>query len=334
MDDLNYGTRDKRGNWTPDQKPELAPIWHFPPQLHKLLKWLPGYFLPYNLLYFLTALAWWHWVVPDVATLQTLAWPWVLRLLIVNAVGIFIWHFAFDLRLYMSRAQGQRFKYNPKFPADHPSNVFWFNSQKLEGMLRTFLTGVPIWTALQVGVLWLFANGYVPWIEWAGNPVYLACLTLAVPLIHELHFYAIHRLIHIPVLYKYIHSVHHNSVNPSPWSSLSMHWIEQLLYFATIIWHIILPSNPMLALYQINYAAFAAIGGHIGFEKVELGDDSSFDTHGYVHYLHHKYFEVNYADTLSPLDKLFGSFHDGSKQANEQMKARFKAKKARQKAKA
>src|SRR5699024_7181347 len=179
----------------------------------------------------LTALAWWHWVVPDTATLQSLAWPWILRLFVVNAIGIFIWHFAFDLRLYISRSQGQRFKYNPKFPSDHPSNVFWFNSQKLEGMLRTFLTGVPIWTALQAGVLWLFANGYVPWVEWAGNPVYLACLTLVVPLIHELHFYAIHRLIHIPVLYKYIHSVHHNSVNPSPWSSLSMHWIEQLLYF-------------------------------------------------------------------------------------------------------
>jgi hypothetical protein len=29
-----------------------------------------------------------------------------------------------------------------------------------------------------------------------------------------------------------VHSVHHNSVNPSPWSSLSMHPVEHLLYWS------------------------------------------------------------------------------------------------------
>src|SRR5699024_4469086 len=295
------GTRDKRGHWTPNARPEVAPVWRLPPQLKKIVRWLPSYFLPYNILFMLTALAWWAWVVPDVETMQTLAWPWILKLFVVNAVAIFVWQFAFDLRLYITRSQVQRFKYNPKFPSDAPSNVYWFNSQKLEGILRTCLSGVPVWTAYQVVVLWLFANGYVPWLQWANNPVYLICLALLVPIIHELHFYAIHRLIHIPILYKYVHSVHHNSVNPSPWSSLSMHTVEHLFYFGTIIWHLILPSNPLIAIYQVNFAAFAAIGGHIGFEKVEVGEESSFDTHGYIHYLHHKYFEVNYADSLSPL---------------------------------
>ena len=34
---------------------------------------------------------------------------------------------------------------------------------------------------------------------------------------------------------------------------------------------------------------------------------------GYFHYLHHKYFECNYGELTSPLDKWFGSFHDGTK---------------------
>ena len=42
------------------------------------------------------------------------------------------------------------------------------------------------------------------------------------PAIHEVNFFFIHRLIHVPILYKWIHSIHHNSVNPSPWSSLSI----------------------------------------------------------------------------------------------------------------
>ena len=42
----------------------------------------------------------------------------------------------------------------------------------------------------------------------------------------------------------------------------------------------------------------------------------------YQHYLHHKYFECNYSDGIIPLDKWFGSFHDGSEEADEAMKAR------------
>ena len=46
------------------------------------------------------------------------------------------------------------------------------------------------------------------------------------------------------------------------------------------------------------------------------------DTSYYAHYLHHKYFEVNYADGMVPLDKWFGSFHDGTPEAHEAMKHR------------
>ena len=75
-------------------------------------------------------------------------------------------------------------------------------------------------------VLWCFANGFVPWLSWADHPVYLAALVLVAPMIHEVHFFFIHRLIHWPPLYRWVHSVHHNSINPSPWSSLSMHPVE------------------------------------------------------------------------------------------------------------
>ena len=49
----------------------------------------------------------------------------------------------------------------------------------------------------------------------------------------------------------------------------------------------------------------------------------------YIHYLHHKYFEVNYGDGLIPLDRWFGTFHDGSDAGDALMKARYQAKKAR-----
>jgi sterol desaturase/sphingolipid hydroxylase (fatty acid hydroxylase superfamily) len=44
-------------------------------------------------------------------------------------------------------------------------------------------------------------------------------------------------------------------------------------------------------------------------------------TNGYAHYLHHKLFEVNYSDGAVPLDRWFGSFHDGSPDAMERLRA-------------
>lgn len=35
-------------------------------------------------------------------------------------------------------------------------------------------------------------------------------------------------------------------------------------------------------------------------------------TGSYFHYLHHRYFECNYGESTLPLDKWFGTFHDGS----------------------
>jgi sterol desaturase/sphingolipid hydroxylase (fatty acid hydroxylase superfamily) len=55
-----------------------------------------------------------------------------------------------------------------------------------------------------------------------------------------------------------------------------------------------------------------------------LAGQTSVDSENYAHYLHHKYFEVNYTDPLIPLDKWFGTFHDGSAEAQEAMNRRVR----------
>ena len=154
------------------------------------------------------------------------------------------------------------------------------------------------------------------------------------PAIHEAHFFCIHRLIHTEFGYRWIHAIHHNSINPSPWSSLSMHPVEHLGYLGVALWHLVIPSNPILALYQLHQAGFGAIPGHIGFDKIELGEDRAVDSHAYIHYLHHKYFEVNYGDGLIPFDKWLGTFHDGSPEGERRMKERRRLAYARGEAEA
>ena len=261
--------------------------------------------------------------------MKTLAWGWIAWLFIVNAAAVFVFFGVFEWRLYKQRAQGNRFKYNGKWPSENKSGVFWFKSQNIESMLRTLLVAVPIWTAIEVAILHAYANGYVPWLSFAENPWYLGALALAVPIIHETHFFLLHRAIHWGPLYRWVHSVHHRSVNPSPFSSLSMHPVELLGYLGVAFWHVVIPSNPILALYQLHFAGFGAIPGHIGFDKIELGGEAALDSHAYIHYLHHKNFEVNYGDGLIPFDRWFGTFHDGSKEGEALMERRFERKRAR-----
>jgi sterol desaturase/sphingolipid hydroxylase (fatty acid hydroxylase superfamily) len=323
MDDSAHGTRDRRGHYRPNGALQIAPVYRWPPRLAEVLAWLPGYFLPWNLAFAASAVLWWAVVLPERAVMQSLAPGWILWLLAVNAGAVALFYGAFELRLYIRRAQGARFKYNPAFPADRPARSFLFGRQDRDNIARTFLSGVPIWTGVQVLVLWAWANGWGNWIGLDESPVYLVLVALLIPALHEFHFYCIHRLIHVPWLYRHVHAVHHKAVNPSPWSSLAMHPLEHLLYFSSMAYHLVLPSHPLLALYQLHFAGFGAIPGHVGFDKVELGEARAMDTHAYTHYLHHKYFEVNYGDGLIPFDKLFGTWHDGTEAGDAGMRDRL-----------
>lgn len=327
MDDQKFGTRNKRGDWAPHKPVEYAPLFQFPTRIVPILKWLPHYFLPWNVVFAASSVAYWAWVIPSVETMQTLSFGWIAWLYLVNSVCVFLFYGAFEVHLYVLKRQANRFKYNGKFPSEQKSKAFWFESQNADNILRTFLSGVTIWTVIEVGMLWAYANGYAPWLSFTENPWTLAFVALIVPVIHEFHFFCVHRLIHTPLLYKWVHSVHHNSVNPSPWSSLSMHPIEHLLYFGTAFYHLILPSNPIIMLYQLHYAGFGAIPGHVGFDKVEVGTETLVDSHAYAHYLHHKYFEVNYGDALIPLDRWFGTWHDGSAEGEARMQERYRNRK-------
>jgi sterol desaturase/sphingolipid hydroxylase (fatty acid hydroxylase superfamily) len=327
MDDLKFGKRNKKGDWSPNGAMAAAPIWDWPPQPGKVLRWIPEFLWPWNAFHMATALLWWFVVVPDMETLRTLSWGWALYLYAVNAVTTFCFYGFFELRYYMLRKQERRFKYNASFPAEQPSDVFWFKSQNLDNFLRSFFVTIPLWTLVEVIMLWAYANSWAVWLPWGDHWLWLTLLVLLAPAWHEIHFFFLHRLIHWAPLYKWIHSVHHNSINPSPWSSLSMHPVEGFLYHCVALWHLLIPSNPIVAYYQLHLASFGAVNGHLGFHKFELGDERALDSHAYAHYLHHKYFEVNYGgDGLVPLDQWFGTWHDGTKEGEALMDARYQKK--------
>jgi lathosterol oxidase len=58
---------------------------------------------------------------------------------------------------------------------------------------------------------------------------------------NEIHFYSVHRLFHLPLLFQKFHYVHHLSSTPTPFSVFSFHWTEALLLGTVmptaLLWH-------------------------------------------------------------------------------------------------
>ncbi len=90
MDDLQFGMRDKRGNWRPNEAIGPAPVFVWPWSLGKFVRWLPHYFLPWNALFFAVASVFWFFLTPARDTLQTLGWGWALYLLARNSAVVIL----------------------------------------------------------------------------------------------------------------------------------------------------------------------------------------------------------------------------------------------------
>ncbi|MDT2085127.1 MAG: hypothetical protein RMX62_09615, partial [Planktomarina sp.] len=198
MAESDYGHRDKRGHYKPDDMVSYPPVFVWPLEPIGALKWvfsIPGYFVPWNLFYVLVGLLSWFYFSPP---LEAYAQPNIKVILIAfsrNSVLVALYFGAFHFRLYMQRAQNLEFKFNPRWPSKK-SKQFMFGNQNLDNIFLTFVSGVTIWTAFEVGIFWLATNEYVSVINVRENWIYFISMILLVHLWRDLHFYLIHRLIH------------------------------------------------------------------------------------------------------------------------------------------
>lgn len=316
--------REKVQDWNPPEPRDVPPVLVWPVQPRGILKWLfgfPGYLWPWTCLYAAIAVATWVWFTPDFARMTHFAPGWVAEIFLRNLVSIALVVSLWHGRLYVQKAQGTQFKYNGRWLArDNPN--FLFRNQVLDNMFWTFVSAVPIWTAYEVVTLWMQANHYIPVMDWRAHPFLFVAMILSIPLFREVHFYFVHRLIHVPALYRTVHKLHHANTNPGPWSGLAMHPVEHLLYYSGVFLHWIVPSHPIHVIFHLQHLSFVPAQGHSGFDKLVIGQ-STMENDNFMHYLHHKYFEVNYGgDGLVPLDKWFGTHHDGSAEADERMNRR------------
>jgi sterol desaturase/sphingolipid hydroxylase (fatty acid hydroxylase superfamily) len=328
------GARTKRGDWAPPEPLRYAPILEWPPRPLAFLKWMfgyPGFFLPWGIFYMAVPTLIWLYATPSLEAMKTFEIGWVSYIVVRNLVLILLWAGSWHAWFYIRKAQGTDWKHTDRWLArDNP--IFLFRNQIMDNLFWTIFAAVPIWSGYEVLTMWLFANGYIPFVSPAEHPVYFVFLMCAVPLIRDVHYFAVHRISHWGPIYRWFHYLHHNNVNVGPLSGLAMHPVEQLWYWSGAIIHWIIPSHPIHVLFHLQHAALTPAPSHSGFERVVLIEGVAVKTGDFFHYLHHKYFECNYGgDGMLPLDRWFGTFHDGTEEARKRMVQRFLAR-AEQKA--
>jgi sterol desaturase/sphingolipid hydroxylase (fatty acid hydroxylase superfamily) len=214
--------------------------------------------------------------------------------------------------LYKSRFKDKMksHKFNPRYPreAQWAHDRFWST------------VGFCIESAIEIGMYHLWATGKAEYYTdfWA-YPMWSVGWMLFIPYWHDFHFWFIHRMIHFEPLYKWVHSLHHKSFNPGPWSGFSMHPVESTIYLSSCLFPaLFLPQHPIHFLFKKFYTSISPIGGHDGFDQPGGGS--------FIHYLHHAHFNCNYGTTMVPLDKLFGTYEDGSKWAKHMDKKKEQEK--------
>lgn len=149
-------------------------------------------------------------------------------------------------------------------------------------------------------------------IEEYGIPYFILSIVMMI-LMHDTYFYWSHRLIHHPRIYPYVHRVHHQFKNPTPWAAFAFHPLESILTMGIIPLILFLVPFHQAALVvfitiMVAYTTFL----HLGFTLPALGmavirNDSR--DHDYHHHKGHG----NYGLYFNIWDKLMGTYCVGRK---------------------
>jgi len=182
------------------------------------------------------------------------------------------------------------------------TNIFW-----------TIISGVTIWTIFESFYFWAASNDIVPIMFWYDNPFWYGIFFIIIPIWSSAHFYIIHRLLHYTFLYKTVHNLHHRNISPGPWSGISMHPIEHILYFSTVVIHFVVPSSPIHVLFHFYQQGLNPAFSHSGFDSIVIKEKKRLKAGDFFHQLHHRYFNCNYGTIEMPWDRFFGTFNDGTK---------------------
>ncbi len=310
--------------YLPEDLIESPPLYRWPPRPLAALRWL-FFDMLYPWGFFLIGLAFFSWylLTPELASMREFQFGWVALLWSRNALLLSLVAGGLHWWLYMRRSQQGEYKFHKQWLA-RDNKLFLWGDQVRDNMFWSLVSGVSFWTAYEAITYWIYANGKIAIPAIADHPVYLVVTLLGVFFWSTLHFYFNHRLLHWQPLYKVSHELHHRNVNTGPWTGISMHPIEHFIYFSLFALWWVIPVHPVVIVLTGLFQGVSPAVSHSGFDFIKSTGGRLFSSGDWYHQLHHQYFNFNYGNTTTPFDKLFGSWHDGSKQSLDIQKQRIR----------
>lgn len=318
---------ERRKTWNHTAPVLASPLFDWPPHpkaafLALTKRWVT---ISRNVLFLGMAFLVFRYLVPTPSTMQTLQPDWVGSLFLRNY--LFMSGIAGGLHLYLFtfRLQGKRLKYDPLEKLEK-SRKFSFGDQLRDNVFWSLVSGATVWSLYEVLYFWGAANGVIPTFAMAEHPVWFVAWLLVLPVLTSSHFYFVHWLLHWPPLYRSVHRLHHRNIQIGPWSGMSMHPVEHVLYISSVLVHFVIPSHPVIVLVHLYSRCLGPAFSHAGFEKVLAGDAQVIDAADFHHQLHHRYFECNYGTVDAPWDWWFDTIHDGSEESTVRIQKRRSGK--------
>lgn len=316
---------DSNSPYKPDYRIDTPPLYRWPPRPLAALRWLFFDMLfPWGFFFIALATVSWFYLTPSMTTMSELKPMWIVLIWIRNAVLLTLVAGTLHWWLYTRHAQDKQYKFQQQWLATDNKLFLWGN-QVWDNMFWSLVSGVTFWTFFEVITLWIYASGKLPFMGIAEHPVYFAAGLLAVIFWSTIHFYVVHRLLHWQPLYKISHELHHRNVNVGPWTGLSMHPVEHTLYFTLLMLWWVVPVHPIVILLTGFFQGISPAISHSGFDQIMFKGKARVGAGDWFHELHHQYFNFNYGNIPTPLDKVFGSWHNGSAESLQVQKARLRA---------
>jgi ring-1,2-phenylacetyl-CoA epoxidase subunit PaaE len=152
---------------------------------------------------------------------------------------------------------------------------------------------------------------------------------IIVLLISDGWFYWTHRWLHHPKIYKYVHAVHHKSLDTTPYTTFSFHPIEGVLNTVWVLPLVMVMPVSLFALGIVQVVGmFNNIKSHFGYElypkffaKVFPFNQLITSTH---HNIHHTRYNGNYALMIRFWDRVCGTEISDTQEVFEEINDRQK----------
>lgn len=316
---MNRSDSQKKETWNHTTPVIFSPLFDWPLNLKAAFlaltkRWIT---ISRNVLFLLFAVLVYQFLLPDQATMQTLSFGWIGAIFLRNYLLMLVIAGGLHLYLFTFRLQGKQLKYDHRGQLEK-SRKFSFRNQVWDNIFWSLASGATVWSLYEVFYFWGLANGVIPS---SNNPIVFIVWLLVIPVLTSSHFYLVHRLLHWPPLYRSVHRLHHRNIHIGPWSGMAMHPVEHVIYISSVLVHFVIPSHPVIFLVHIFSRCLGPAFSHSGFEKLVVGKTEIVDSADFHHQLHHRYFECNYGTVDAPWDRWFGSYHDGSDEATERIRA-------------